>query len=169
MKELELWLDSYDDIYSDFDSRHYLKRRISEDFLHELRIEMKYKEHHASDMVLLLPQDSRDQTAEKIIADSLSDFFTSQFRFHHDKCRKKMSNGILLFVLGVCVMLLNAWISYRSAESFPAIGLRVLLEPAGWFLVWTALDFLFYDFTGLRKERDFYEKLSEMHIHFKSS
>jgi hypothetical protein len=169
MKELELWLDSYDDIYSDFDSRHYLKRRISEDFLHELRIEMKYKEHHASDMVLLLPQDCRDQTAEKIIADSLSDFFSNLFRFHHDKCRKKLSNGILLFVLGISIMLLNSWISYRSAESFPVIGLRVLLEPAGWFLLWAALDFLFYDFTELKKERDFYKKLSEMHIHFKSS
>lgn len=56
MKELELWLDSYDDIYSDFDSRHYLERRISEDFLHELRIEIKYSEQHASDMVLLLPR-----------------------------------------------------------------------------------------------------------------
>ena len=169
MKELELWLDSYDDIYSDFDSRHYLKRRISEDFLHELRVEMKYKEHHASDMVLLLPQDSRDQTAEKIIVNSLSDFFSSQFRFHYDKCRKKLRNGILLFVLGVCIMLLNSWVSYRSAESFPVIGLRVLLEPAGWFFVWAALDFLFYDFTELKKERNFYEMLSEMHIHFKSS
>jgi hypothetical protein len=74
MKELELWLDSYDDIYSDFDSRHYRKRRISEDFLHELRTEMKYNEQHASDMVLLLPQDFRDQTAAKIIADSRRDF-----------------------------------------------------------------------------------------------
>lgn len=169
MKELELWLDSYDDIYSDFDSRHYVKRRISEDFLHELRTEMKYKEHYASDMVLLLPQNCRDQTSEKIIADSLSDFFSNLFRFHHDKCRKKLSNGILLFVLGICIMLLNSWISYRFAESFPVIGLRVLLEPAGWFFLWAALDFLFYDFTELKKERNFYKGLSEMHIHFKSS
>lgn len=169
MKELELWLDSYDDIYSDFDSRHYVKRRISEDFLHELRTEMKYKEHHASDMVLLLPQHCRDQTSEKIIADSLSDFFSNLFRFHHDKCRKKLSNGILLFVSGISIMLLNSWISYRSAESFPVIGLRVLLEPAGWFLLWAALDFLFYDFKELKKERDFYKRLSEMHIRFKSS
>ena len=44
MVEINLWLDSYDDIYSYFESRHYLKRRISEDFLHEFRTEMKYKE-----------------------------------------------------------------------------------------------------------------------------
>ena len=169
MKELELWLDSYDDIYSDFDSRHYLKRRISEDFLHELRIEMKYKEHPASDMVLLLPQDRRVQTSEQIISNSLKDLFSTQFQFHKNKCRKKRTHGIMLFMSGIVVMLLNSWVSYRSAESFTAIALRVLLEPAGWFLVWAALDFLFYDFTELKKERNFYERLSEMRIHFKSS
>ena len=169
MAELNLWLDSYDDIYSDFDSRHYLKRRISEDFLYELRTEMKYNEHHAGDMVLLLPQQQRDETAEKIIANSLTDFFARQFRFHHDKCRKKLNKGILLFVAGVTIMLLNSWVSYHSGESFPIIFLKVLLEPAGWFLLWAALDFLFYDFTELKKERNFYKDLNEMHVHFKSS
>ena len=67
MAELNLWLDSYDDIYSDFDSRDYLKWRISEDFLYELRTEMKYNEHHTGDMVLLLPQQQRDETVGKII------------------------------------------------------------------------------------------------------
>ena len=61
MAELNLWLDSYNDIYSDFDNRHYLKRRISDDFLHELRTEMKYKEHHAGDMVLMVPKERRDE------------------------------------------------------------------------------------------------------------
>ena len=169
MAELNLWLDSYDDIYSDFDSRHYLKRRISEDFLYELRTEMKYKDHHSGDMVLLLPQESRDEPAEKIIAVSLTDFFTSQFCFHHDKCRKKLNKSILLFVAGVIIMLLNSWVSYYSAESFPIVFLKVLLEPAGWFLVWAALDFWFYDFAELKKERNFYKEISETHIHFKSS
>jgi hypothetical protein len=169
MEELNLWLDSYDDIYSDFDSHHYLKRRISEDFLYELRTAMKYKEHHAGDIVLLLPEERRDETAEKVIAESLIDFFTSQFRFHQDKCRKKLNKGILLFVTGVTIMLLNSWVSYHSGESFPIIFLKVLLEPAGWFLLWAALDFLFYDFADLKKERKFYKEVSKMHIHFKSS
>ena len=43
MANLELWLDSYNDIYSDFDSRHYSKRRISEDFIQELRLGLKHK------------------------------------------------------------------------------------------------------------------------------
>jgi len=64
MTELSLWLDSYDDIYSDFDSRHYYKRRISEDFLYELEREMKYKEDEASCLMLLLPNQQRDEAVE---------------------------------------------------------------------------------------------------------
>lgn len=169
MAELNLWLDSYDDIYSDFDSRNYLKRRISEDFLHELRTEMKYKKNHAGEMVLLLPQERRDETSEKIIADSLTDFFTTQFRFFLDKCRTKMNRGLLLLVTGIVIMLLNSWMSFHGAASFPLVSLKVLLEPAGWFLLWAALDFLFYDFAELKKERNFYKELCEMHIHFKPS
>lgn len=126
-------------------------------------------EHHSGEMVLLLPQERRDERAEKIIADSLTDFFTSQFHFHHDKCRKKLNKGILLFVTGVIIMLLNSWVSYHSKQSFLIIGLKVLLEPVGWFLLWAAFDFLVYDFTELKKERNFYKELSEMHIQFKSS
>jgi hypothetical protein len=170
MAELNLWLDSYDDIYSDFDSRHYLKRRISEDFLHELRTEMKYREHHhAGDMVLLLAQERRDEPAEKVIAKSLTDFFSAQFYFHRDKCGKKLKNGLLFFTAGVIIIVLNSWVSYYAAASFSVITLKVLLEPAGWFLLWAALDFLFYDFAELKKERFFFKELSEMHIHFKPS
>ena len=88
---------------------------------------MKYNEHHAGDMVLLLPQQQRNETAGKIIANSLTDFFTSQFRLHYDKCRKKLNKGIRLFVAGVTIMLLNSWVSYHSGESFPIIFLKVLL------------------------------------------
>jgi hypothetical protein len=169
MTELNLWLDSYDDIYSDFDSRHYLKRRISDDFLHELRIEIKDREHVARDLVLLLPPERRDETAEKIIAASLTAFFSGQFLFHRDRCRSKLNKGMLLFASGIITMLFNSWISYQYAASFPVIALKVLMEPAGWFLLWAALDFLFYDFRGLKRERDFFKELKEMHIHFRSS
>jgi len=169
MPEISLWLDSYDDIYSDFDSRNYLRRRISEDFLHELRTELKYKGSHASDMVLLLPQERREEAMEKIIADSLKDLFIGQLRFHQDKCRKKLNNGLLLLTCGVIAMLFNSWINYQLRESFALTGLKILLEPAGWFLMWAAFDFLFYDFSELKRERNFYKELSGIHIHFKPS
>ena len=169
MAELSLWLDSYNDIYSDFDNRNFSRRRISDDFLHELRMELKYSEYPSINMVLLLPQQSRLEEQEKLIASSLKDLFTVRFHIHKDKCQKKINNLLILFISGVSVILLNSWISYNVEPSFFITGLRVLLEPAGWFLIWVAFDFLFYDFPELKKEREFYKKLSEMHIHFKPS
>ena len=70
------------------------------------------------------------------------------------------------------------WSYYNAAQLMgqlllrsivPHYFLKVLLEPASWFLVWAALDFLFYDFAELKKERNFYKEISGRHIHFKSS
>ncbi|PZR25545.1 MAG: hypothetical protein DI535_17825 [Citrobacter freundii] len=51
MAELSLWLDNYDDIYSDFDVRTLLKRRVSEDSVYELGMTYKRKEEN-TDLLL---------------------------------------------------------------------------------------------------------------------
>jgi hypothetical protein len=169
MAALNLWLDSYDDIYSDFDSQHYLKRRISEDFLHELHIELKHREDSKGGMALLVPEKNRDTVAEKNIAVSLATLFSKRYLLHQKKCKTKLKNGILLFLLGALLMLLNTWLNYKSNTSFAMISLKVMLEPAGWFLVWAAFDILYYDYANLKIERDFYKTMSEMKIQFQSA
>lgn len=169
MSELSLWLDYYDDIYSDFDSRHYLKRRISEDFLHELRMAKKYKRERATDLLLLLPPEKRDENSEKMITNSLKDFFANQFRDNNDECRKKRNTGIVTLIAGFIIMMLNSFISFKSLHSLPLSIVRVMLEPGGWFLLWLGFDFLFYDLRELKTESDFFREFSEINIHFRSS
>jgi len=171
MTELNLWLDSYDDIYSDFDSRHYHKRRISEDFLYELEREMKYKEDKANRLMLLLPNQKRDEAVENSISASLSGFFQKQFLLQRDKYRRQLKKGLMFLSGGVLVMLGNTWMNYRfgSTLTFSIISLKVLLEPAGWFLLWTALDSLFYDLNILKKEKILFQSLSEIQIRFGSA
>lgn len=54
-----------------------------------------------ANIVLLLPQEHRDEPAEKIIGDSLTDFFTSQFRFSPGKVLEETKHGYPLFIAGV--------------------------------------------------------------------
>jgi hypothetical protein len=169
MTELSLWLDYYDDIYSDFDSRHYLKRRISEDFLHELRMAKRYKRERVSDLLLFLPQEKREENSEKIIINSLKDFFTDQFRTNNDKFRIKRNSGLIVLIAGLLIMMINSYISFIAAHSLPLSILRIILEPGGWFLLWLGFDFLFYDLREIKKERDFFREFSEINIHFKTS
>jgi hypothetical protein len=169
MPELSLWLDYYDDIYSDFDSRHYLKRRISEDFLHELRMARKYKKERVSDLVMLLPEEKRTEDTERIIISSLNDFFKDQVRNTKEKYRKKLNTGIALLVAGLVTLTINSYINFKTQNSFIFSVIRILLEPGGWFLLWLSFDILFYDLRTVKKEIEFFKELSEVNIHFKSS
>ncbi len=75
MTELSLWLDEYADIYSDFDSRHYSKRRISTDFLNELKTALKYKDEKSDTLVLILPKEKRDNKKRNIDYRKFKEFF----------------------------------------------------------------------------------------------
>ncbi len=169
MAELSLWLDNYDDIYSDFDSRHYLKRRVSEDFLYELKNALRYKEERITDLLLMLPKEKRNETNEKIIVESLKKFFSFQLIAYTDKRRHKFNSGIGFAITGILIMVLNSFIGFKDSHFLLLVTLRIILEPAGWFLLWAAFDFLFYDWKEMRKERKFFQELSEMNIHFRSS
>lgn len=169
MTELSLWLDTYDDIYSDFDSRSYLKRRVSEDFIYELQNAFKYRKERVTDLVLLLPQEKRDEQNEMIIVASLKEFFTTHFGIHADRCKKKLKRGVFFGITGILLMALNSFASFRISHTFSLVALRVIAEPAGWFLLWASFDFLFYDWKDLKKERELFRELAELNIHFKAA
>ncbi len=168
MAELSLWLDYYNDIYSDFDSRHYLKRRVSEDFLDELRSAMKYRMGHFDRLELLLESKKRDEQLEGVIIKSLNEFFSNRYKFEAKKCSGKMTKGFVMLVFGVLVVIANSFIIYSAWDFFLVNILKLLLEPAGWFLIWGALDFIFYQYNALKGERDFLKALSRMTVYFKS-
>ncbi len=168
MTELSLWLDYYNDIYSDFDSRHYLKRRVSEDFLDELRIAMKYKVNRFESLELLLESKKRDEQLEVIIIKSLKDFFANRYKVESHKCRRKLNRAMVMFLFGILVIIANAFIIYSAWNFFLINVFKLILEPAGWFLIWAALDFIFYQYNALKMERDFLKELNQMTVYFKS-
>lgn len=169
MTELSLWLDHYNDIYSNFDSRNYAKRRISEDFLYELKNILKQREEKESMLVFYLPEKRRSPVDESMISGSLRQYFKKQFQLQQAHCRKKLKRGLLFLFTGMLIITGNILAIYYIRNSFFPTALRLLLEPAGWFFLWTSLEFLFGDYRELMNERSFYKELSEIKIEFKSS
>jgi hypothetical protein len=167
--ELELWLDHYDDIYSDFDSRQYQKRRISEDFLQEIRMAHKHRGECIHNVSLVMPAGKHDDANDKVIAESIAGYFRGQYQIQQALFKQKKLRGLLLLFIGAALMILNAFISYGKSVSFPIQAVRLLLEPASWFLLWTSLDFLFYDLSAIRKDRNFLKEMATAGIHFKTA
>ena len=169
MEEISLWLDSYDEIYSDFDSRQYIKRRISEDFLHELRLELKYIETNVQQLNLFIPSSFRNKELEVLIAPSLLAYFTKLYEFHQAKFKTKTKNGLYYLLFGIILMFLNSFLVYHLASNFIVKVLNLLFEPASWFLIWLGFDVLFYDLKALKIETNFFDRLRSLNIVFKSS
>lgn len=169
MSEISLWLDSYDDIYSDFDSRHYLKRRISEDLIDELQSSLKYIPGRTENLQLLLPHNQRKMDIEKEIAFSIKEQFNKRLDILKQSARNIYNRGLMLVMLGVLVMAIDSLIAYKGYSSYLMTVLRIILEPAGWFLIWNGLDFLLYEYRKTKKDIDFFDILSQLNIHFKDS
>lgn len=167
--DISLWLDDYDDIYSDFDSRNYQKRRISADFIDELGMALKNKNGSINDLVLLLPSEKRDSYTELKIAQSLKSYFNRQLSIYRNRYSRELKKGILLFFIAIALMVINAIISYRLNNNLLSSIIRIILEPSGWFMVWVSFDMLYYDLQRLKKEKAFFNELSALKIYFQSS
>lgn len=162
-------LDDYDDIYSGFDSRIYLKRRISSDFISELHLSLKDRTQKINDLILLLPHEKRDTNTEQKIIRNLTNYFTQQLQFYNGKYQKNCKKGLFLFITAIIIMIINSVVSFNLNNNLLASIIRIVLEPSGWFLIWVAFDILYYDLKEIKKEKYFFRELAGIKIFFQSS
>lgn len=164
-----LWLDDYNDIFSDFDSRHYPSRRISEDFLFELRMDMRYGRQTIEELILLVPEHERKEATESVIIERLQVFFAEQYKSWKSRYRKKLRISLVMGFFGIIIMILDAMTIFFGIHMLVIKLLSTIMEPASWFLVWTSVDYLIYDLKELKKDRDFYKMLARAKVVFKTA
>ena len=103
---------------------------------------------------------------ENQIVERLNRHFNEQYKEAQYKHRKKVRAGWILIAAGLAIMVINAWISIEYPEHKIIMASKVILEPAGWFMMWTGLDILFTDRKSLYKEMLLFRSLSSMKIQF---
>jgi len=87
---VSLWLDTYEDIFSDFDPRPYAHRALSEDFLAEARRAVLDRRDDVPELLFLVPTDARTLDDEAIIRRRLRD----HFRRHADRLTRERRRGV---------------------------------------------------------------------------
>jgi hypothetical protein len=166
--ELSIWLDTYDDIYSDFDSRSYSERALSDDFINEAKKMAKEKISGDVALKLLMPSQQRDKNTEEIIVKNLH----AQFHKFAGQLKQEMNNvrtrGMVLTGSGLLIMIATAFLANMPQKDFLSNALRIIMEPAGWFLAWTGLDQIFSISRRKKTEFDFMSRMSHAEIEFLS-
>jgi hypothetical protein len=162
---VSLWLDTYEDIFSDFDPRPYAHRALSEDFIAEARRAVLDRRDDVPELLFLVPTRARNLDDEIIIRRRLRD----HFRRHAERLgrarRQRLWTGLAVAMAGFVVMAASALLR-RQPETLARTLLHVLLEPAGWFAVWFGLDQLFYGTRELAQDYAFYRKMARADVVF---
>ena len=165
---LSVWLNSYDDIYSDFDPRPFDERVLSDDFITEARKIAREKPNGKIEFKLLVPQRLRDTATEDIIVKSLHAHFRHFAHSIEAEKKKTSRQGLLLALAGFSLLTVATWIANMPVKSFFLNTSQVIFEPAGWFLAWTGLDQFFYAARKRKPEYVFNDRMAHADIVFLS-
>ncbi len=164
--EISIWIDDYNDIFSDFDPRDYSERNISDDFLDEVKRVASESESDVKTLRLLIEAKLRDEKTEATIVERIHQELADNYQ-SSDLRRKKLRTRSILFLSAGLLMILGAsYFSYLKADH-PLMHIPlVILEPAGWFLTWTGLEQIFRSGKKFLPEYVFFGKLSQSNIVF---
>jgi hypothetical protein len=163
---ISLWIDGYDDVFSDFDLRPFSSRNISDDFLNEVKKGSHESDFHITELRLLLPEKNRDSETENIIAKLLHSFFTMNEHYFIKKKGAEMKKSFLFIFIGSIMLVSASLVSFNRLENILTHILLVIFEPAGWFLVWTGMEKIIYISPKEKPELDFFSKISKSKIVF---
>lgn len=168
ISEISLILDTYDDIFSDFDPRQYSERAVSDDFLYEAKKASRDKPSGAIELKLLIPANQQKADTEKVIKKRLHDHFKKNLLMLENEMKETKKKGLITAVVGIFLLLVAAGVALSKLTEAPKTIITVLLEPAGWFTCWFGFEQLFYTSNTKKPDKDFYEKMSKCEISFTS-
>lgn len=167
LSEISLWLDTYDDIFSDFDPRPYSQRALSDDFIMEAKKASRDKTSGSIELNLLIPTKLRDLHSENLIKKRLKEHFKKHYHSHLNDRKKIINSGFKFVGLGIVTMLVTTYILHQMPDDeFIWSFLVVLFEPAGWFLFWEGMNQVIFESKTVSPDLEFYEKMSKCEINF---
>ena len=137
IKEISIAIDTWDDMFSDFDPRPLEIRALSEDFIAELK--KRYRETRKGDFLVSIyaPVALKDEKAAKAVIQRFKTHFKHRSLQRQRELSRIRLRGIIFVLLGIVSLGILTFITYSKAFSDIAIDLLgIILMPLGWFGIW---------------------------------
>lgn len=162
---ISLILDSYDDIFSDFDPRNYSEKALSDDFLIECKKAARDKDDRP-ELRFLIPKKKRNYRDELRIKKRLKEHFQRHFKEKEKEIKSMRIRGGIWFAIGAILMILGTFFYKNADKSFLLNLLFIIIEPAGWFFFWEGLNMIFLMPRDKISDYEFYRKMARSEIFF---
>ena len=162
---ISLVLDSYEDIFSDFDPRHYPERALSDDFLVECRRASVDKDEDEIELRLLVPKQKRSLRDESLIKKRLREHFKKHYFEKHKEIKKYKREGFGWIILGVLIFV-GIFYGSLKFENSTLVKFISILEIPSWFLIWEGLGKVLIYSKEKLPDFEFYKKMHSASIDF---
>ncbi|MFH1691256.1 MAG: hypothetical protein ABIC68_01600 [Candidatus Omnitrophota bacterium] len=166
--EISLAIDSWDDVFSDFDPSPLEHRVLSEDFLLELR--KHYRETPRGNYVITIyaPAALKDDVSERLVVKRLKQYF----KFRHLTAQKEVNicvkKGVIFVVCGIFFLSSLILIAHYQLLSKLAIDLlSIIFMPLGWFGIWEGFSRIIEPAPFLKQDLGLFSKLSKTLFKFR--
>jgi len=168
LREITITLDTYDDIFSDFDPRPYEERELSEDFLKEIGRRYLESRHGRFEVRFTIPPSMRELRSESLIKKRLREHFASMVAREQEIITRTKNKGYLYIAIGILVLLADAYFFFiLNDENVLYHLLTILLVPAGWYGMFTGIGKVVdepFDSVERKKIHEKFEKASYIFI-----
>jgi hypothetical protein len=167
-EQINFIIDDYDDLFSDFDSRNYDRKSLSDDFLNECKKASLDKNYEGLELQILLPKKIRQEEKEEIIKGRLKSHFLKHNKMILNEKNKLIKEGWILLILGIIDLAFSTLAHYYFNNNNELILslFYVIFDPLGILLLWEGIQKLISGPKKIMNELNFYKKMSNARIVF---
>lgn len=159
-------LDTYDDIFSDFDPSPYDRRALSDDFIKEMQ--KRYVETRKGEIEVRfsLPEVMRSPKTETLIKKRLKEYFHIQIKLLENEINAMKRTGLAYFFLGFVILLITIFSTDLLPDSHAREIATILLTPIGWFGMWEGVGMFVKSPYKQEQQKKFFTKFAKANYVF---
>jgi hypothetical protein len=167
LKEISIVIDTWDDVFSDFDPRPLNQRTLSEDFIIELK--KRYRETRRGDfsVVIIAPNNLQDPDSETMVMGRLKKHFKHRFLQRQREIVRIRVRGVVFVLFGITSLTTLTLATYHKIFSELIIEiLGIILMPLGWFGIWEGFSKIVDTSQTSIQESQLFDKLAKATYRF---
>lgn len=168
LKEIAIVIDTWDDIFSDFDPRPLSQRTVSSDFTSELK--KRHRETRKGDFTITIyaPYALKNLESERMVSQRLKKHFQLIFLQKKKDLIYRRIRGFIFVCIGIASLSFLTLATYFKFLSQLAIEIAaIILMPLGWFGFWEGLSKLIDASPVFIQEEKLFEKLAKTSYRFR--
>ncbi|MBU1122676.1 MAG: hypothetical protein ABIH71_02655 [Candidatus Omnitrophota bacterium] len=168
LRDISIVIDTWDDVFSDFDPRPLNERTLSEDFIAELK--KRYRETRKGDFIVTLyaPFSLKNEKSENMVAQRLKKHFRHRFLQRQKDIVRIRVRGVIFVVSGISFLTFLMLITYfKIYRELTVEILSIIFMPLGWFGIWEGFSKIVDTSPGFIQDELLFRKLSSAVYRFK--